>query len=120
LDLIERLHQQPHQFVIAITGGGTSAISELLAIPGASNTLLESMVPYSQESLKQYLGFDPLQAVSQNTARQMAMRAYLRAKKPLQLQQIETEKETIGVLSQHNRITTPRNSASFWINPMTA
>ena len=102
MDLIERLHQQPHQFVIAITGGGTSAISELLAIPGASNTLLESMVPYSQESLKQYLGFDPLQAVSQNTARQMAMRAYLRAKK------LEPHGSVIG-LGSTAAITTNRD-----------
>mgnify|MGYP003689707791 CR=1 FL=1 len=102
MDLIERLHQQPHQFVIAITGGGTSAISELLAIPGASNTLLESLIPYSQESLKDYLGFEPTSAVSQNTARQMAMRAYLRAK------QLDSDGSVIG-LGSTAAITTNRD-----------
>ena len=102
LDLIERLHQQPHQFVIAITGGGTSATSALLAIPGASNTLLESIVPYSSTSLQQYLGFMPAQAVSQITARHMAMRAYLRAR------ELEPDGSVIG-LGSTAAITTNRD-----------
>ncbi|MBV1878043.1 MAG: CinA family protein [Pseudomonadales bacterium] len=65
--------------MLAIAGGGSSAIAKLLDVPGASNTLLESIVPYSTESLTDYLGTEPQQACSASTARNMAMIAFQRA-----------------------------------------
>ena len=40
---------------LVIAGGGTSAISSLLLIPGASNFILEAHIPYSKKSLERYL-----------------------------------------------------------------
>ena len=37
-------------FSVYITGGGTSAISQLFAIPGASRCIMEAIVPYNQGS----------------------------------------------------------------------
>ena len=40
---------------LVITGGGSSTISSLLLIPGASNFILEAHIPYSKKSLERYL-----------------------------------------------------------------
>ncbi|MFT5211242.1 MAG: nicotinamide mononucleotide (NMN) deamidase PncC [Flavobacterium sp.] len=77
---IQLLHQSPHAFVLAVTGGGSSAIAQLLAIPGASNTILQCLVPYSAAALADFLGNTPQSACSLNTARLMAMTAFESAK----------------------------------------
>jgi len=76
---INRLHQHACAFVLAVTGGGSRAISDLLGVSGASNTLLECLVPYSNSSLANFIGTTPKQACSAQTARDMAMKAYERA-----------------------------------------
>ena len=65
--------------VIIVTGGGTSALTSLLSVPGASNTVLEAVVPYSAASLADRLCGEPAQAVSKETSRRMAEVAYRRA-----------------------------------------
>lgn len=65
---------------LAITGGGTTAIGKLLENGGASKWLHEVVVPYSRESMIDYLGFEPEQYCSEETARAMAMQAFLRTK----------------------------------------
>ena len=45
--LIEQIHASGKQFVVAITGGGSGAISALLEVPGGSASVLEAVVPYS-------------------------------------------------------------------------
>jgi nicotinamide mononucleotide (NMN) deamidase PncC len=63
-----------------VTGGGSSAIAQLLAEPGASNTILECIVPYSEAALAKFLGHTPNSSCSSNTARLMAMTAFESAK----------------------------------------
>ncbi len=65
---------------MAVTGGGSQAISQLLEVPGGAQTLLEAVVPYSQAALKNWLGGVPDQACSEPTARAMAMAAWVRAR----------------------------------------
>lgn len=65
--------------VIVVTGGGAQALADLLAVPGASKTVLEALVPYSDRSLKEFLGAVPRQAVSVETASALALTAYQRA-----------------------------------------
>ena len=77
--LIERIHASPRKAVITVTGGGSSALTWLLGVPGASNTVMEAAVPYSAASLSNLLGGEPAQAVSKETARSMAAIAYRRA-----------------------------------------
>ena len=64
--------------VIAATGGGSRAISELLGVPGASATLLEAIVPYAESALTQLLGRSPEQACSPATALALASASWLR------------------------------------------
>lgn len=77
--LIQRLHASPFQGVLAITGGGSGAIAELLQVPGASASVLEAIVPYSEASLAALLGGVPDHACHVETARAMAMAAFRRA-----------------------------------------
>src|SRR5215813_6821106 len=67
------------QAVLAITGGGTGAIADLLRVPGGSRLLLEAIVPYDARALAAYLGATPEQASSGTTAVAMAERARERA-----------------------------------------
>jgi nicotinic acid mononucleotide adenylyltransferase len=78
-ELAAAIHATPTRLVLAITGGGSRAISGLLEVPGASRTLLEAIVPYSEGSLIRWLGGRPDQACSPPTARAMAMAAFCRA-----------------------------------------
>lgn len=75
-DLIKNLKSKNRQLVLAITGGGSSAISELLMCGGASEVILDAQVPYSKEALDNYLGISPDKYNSLTTACQMAATAY--------------------------------------------
>jgi nicotinic acid mononucleotide adenylyltransferase/nicotinamide mononucleotide (NMN) deamidase PncC len=77
--LISRLHASGRKAALAITGGGTGAIAELLRVPGGSRLLIEAQVPYDMQALAMFLGFSPEQACSANTAVAMAQSARARA-----------------------------------------
>jgi nicotinamide mononucleotide (NMN) deamidase PncC len=78
--LIARLHDAPYRYVLAATGGGTTAAGWLLSVPGGSRTVLEIVVPYSEQSLSEFLGRRPASFCSAATARDMASRAWQRAR----------------------------------------
>jgi nicotinamide mononucleotide (NMN) deamidase PncC len=77
--VIEELHVSGRRVVLAITGGGSGAIGELLQVPGGSRMLVEAIVPYDEASLARFLGGAPAQACSEETAAAMARRARERA-----------------------------------------
>jgi nicotinamide mononucleotide (NMN) deamidase PncC len=76
----KNLHDSPWQGVFYLTGGGTSLLSEMLAVGGASRTVLDARIPYAGEALAELLGTQPEQACSEVTARAMAMSAFQRAR----------------------------------------
>lgn len=78
--LIEQLHESPYQIVLAVSGGGSLAISDLLTLPGASSTVLEAVVPYSTAAFDSWLGGRPDSYCSAETARIMAATAWWRAR----------------------------------------
>jgi hypothetical protein len=77
--LISALHASGRKTALAITGGGSGAIAELLRVPGGSRLLIEAQVPYDTEALASFLGFPPTQASSAETAIAMARTARARA-----------------------------------------
>jgi nicotinamide mononucleotide (NMN) deamidase PncC len=79
--LIVAIHAAPTRVVIAVTGGGSQAISRLLEVGGASRTMLEAVVPYSSPALDDFLRAKPEQYCSPHTARAMAMAAFERARR---------------------------------------
>jgi hypothetical protein len=70
--LISALHASGRKAALAITGGGSGAIAELLRVPGGSRLLIEAQVPYDALALETFLGFAPAQACSSDTAIAMA------------------------------------------------
>ncbi len=77
--LVEAIHASGWRAVLAVTGGGSQALAELLSVGGASRTLLEGLVPYSAPALRDLLGAEPERYCSEETARAMAMAAFERA-----------------------------------------
>src|SRR5580692_2909882 len=77
--LISKLHASGRKAALAITGGGSGAIGELLRVPGGSRLLIEAQVPYDAAALATFLGFAPVQACSADTAIAMASSVRARA-----------------------------------------
>ena len=77
--LISALHLSGRKAALAITGGGSGAVGELLRVPGGSRLLIEAQVPYDALALATFLGFAPAQACSSDTAIAMARSARERA-----------------------------------------
>ena len=77
---ISDIHGSGRCAVVAITGGGSSAISRLLEVPGGSRFVLEAVVPYSLAALERWLGGEVDHACNEATARAMAMAAWTRAR----------------------------------------
>lgn len=78
--IVEGIHASGRRCVLAITGGGSGAIADLLRVPGGSRVLLEAIVPYEHDTLVDFLGHEPAQACSPETAIAMARRALARAR----------------------------------------
>lgn len=79
LGLIKQIHDADARSCLIITGGGTSAISALFSVAGASRTVIDAQVPYSRTALDAYVGTQAEQHVSQDEARIMAVKAHNRA-----------------------------------------
>ena len=77
--LISTVHASGRKAALAITGGGSGAIGELLRVPGGSRLLIEAQIPYDALALAAFLGFAPEQACSADTAIAMARSARARA-----------------------------------------
>src|SRR5204863_9262485 len=77
--LISALHRSGRKTALAITGGGSGAVGELLRVPGGSRLLIEGQVPYDELALAAFLGFAPAQASRSDTAIAMAQTARARA-----------------------------------------
>jgi hypothetical protein len=78
--LIAALHRAERQYVLALTGGGSGAAAQLLRVPGGSRTILEIIVPYSEQALADFLGRDVTRHCSAESSRAMAFRARDRAR----------------------------------------
>ena len=76
--LISALHASGRKAALAITGGGSGSVGELLRVPGGSRLLIEAQVPYDERALATFLGFTPAQACSADTAIAMAQSARAR------------------------------------------
>jgi len=79
-DEVEAILASGKQMAIATTGGGSSLLSWLFNHPGASRALLEAQIPYSSSALEAYLEFPGPHPAEVQTAREIANRAYVRAR----------------------------------------
>src|SRR6202790_4814110 len=77
--LISALHASGRKAALAITGGGSGAIGELLRVPGGSRLLIEAQGPYDEQALGAFLVFALAKASSADTEIAMARSARARA-----------------------------------------
>lgn len=90
--LVQRIHDSDTMAVVSVAGAGTAAVTWLLGVAGASRTVLEILIPYASTSLIDFVGSEPSQFVSEETAAAMAKAAYRRA-----LQLRETTAPVVGI-----------------------
>ena len=101
--LIQKIHESKYKITYVSSGGGTNAISSFLKVPGASNTILESYIPYSKKSMNLFLNKKPDHYCSLNTCLSMSANAY---KKCMQIEQGFNTKYLIGVAVTASLATT--------------
>ena len=75
---LEAVHASPVRAVMHVTGGAAQSLGWVMAVPGASRTLLEARVPYAREAMVDLLGKEPAQYVDARCARRLARAAYAR------------------------------------------
>jgi len=68
-----------YQIVFVTTGGGASALSNILTTPGASNIFLEAQIPYNKKTLTEYLNKNVENSCNAITAVNLADIAFKRA-----------------------------------------
>ena len=76
---VEAVLHSGARLVLATTGGGSELVSWLLNHPGASRAIVEAQVPYSEQALAAYLTSAGPHGANEQTARDMAGRAFVRA-----------------------------------------
>ena len=78
-NLIREINSGTYKFYAAITGGGTSFISEYLKISGASKVFLGANVPYSHLSFTNFTKCKVDSHASEEGARKLALASYREA-----------------------------------------
>ena len=78
---IELLNRLAAQVVMIVSGGGTQVIPQLLAQGGASDVILEALVPYAKSAMTEFLGGNPESYCSDSTTRQLAVAGWQRSVK---------------------------------------
>ena len=76
---VETVLHSGTRLALATTGGGSELVSWLLNHPGASRAVVEAQVPYSERALAAYLASAGPHGANEQTARDMAGRAFVRA-----------------------------------------
>jgi len=79
--LVEALAARAVRLVLAAAGGGSGAISHLVSTPGASEVVLEAVVPSARAAVDDLLGGRQETYCSARTARRLAMAAWQRARR---------------------------------------
>lgn len=122
----DAIHASPTQCVLYLAGGASQAVGWLISVPGASNTVLEAVVPYSRMSMIQLLGKIPTQFCSRKTAEEMALAAYNRALKlsrpgfpVLGVGFTGSLASTCPKLGEHRFHLSTRTSDRLWVSTVT-
>ena len=80
-DVQEKLLAGKYDLSVAATGVGAVLLRQLWEVPGASSFLRGFAFPYAGQETADYLGFKPEQYVSEETALELASRAYINARR---------------------------------------
>ena len=78
-NLVFSIQDKSCQIVMAVTGGGTEVIGEMLRYGGGSKVLSEAVIPYSPSSFDSFVKGKPDKYCSITAARDLAMASFQRA-----------------------------------------
>ena len=78
-ETILEINSSDQRLVLIISGAGIQAAKWLLDVPGASKTILEIQIPYSDKAMHELLEYTPTNFVSESTVLDMAKKAYEKA-----------------------------------------
>ncbi|XP_078431486.1 nucleotidylyl transferase superfamily protein isoform X2 [Wolffia australiana] len=124
--VVEAIHASPTQAVLYLTGGASQALGWMLSVPGASDTVLEALVPYSKYSLSQLLGKVPERFASQEVVEKMSTLAYDRALKLSRPGRLVVGVGFSGSLAsvspkkgRHRFVLATRTSNRLWVSNVT-
>ncbi len=81
IEKIAAIHESVNRGFFVVTGGGSGFLAQLLSVPGASNTVLEALIPYSPAATQEFLHQTPEQYCSEPTVRRLAAAAQQNAVK---------------------------------------
>lgn len=74
--LVAAIHGSDTHLVLYLTGGGVAAVTDLLSVAGASRTVLDVRIPYSELALAELIGPRSAGAVSAEVAKELAVLAH--------------------------------------------
>ncbi|MFM1903468.1 MAG: hypothetical protein RLZZ440_1368 [Planctomycetota bacterium] len=97
---VEEVSASGHRLVLFASGGGSAAISHLATTPGASEILLEAVVPYARSAVDELLGGPQEAYCSSRTARRLAVAAWERTRRLLEATGVEADaaaQQAVGV-----------------------
>lgn len=80
-ELATAIHATPHKTVMAFAGAGARALEWLHSVGGSSRTVLTAFDIYTDQSMRDWVGFMPARFTSRRVARAMATRAYHEARR---------------------------------------
>lgn len=77
--MIESIQSSGYKACIVMSGGGISAINEILSHAGASRFVLDAQIPYNQIAFNNYLKQTPDSYCSEDTTKLLSQQAYQNA-----------------------------------------
>jgi hypothetical protein len=76
---VEEILERRRPLAVAVTGGGSRALTWLFNHPGASRSLVDGAIPYHEAAIADYIGLPGPHRVGDETARRLSSRARDRA-----------------------------------------
>lgn len=83
-NLVKQINDSPFKVALAFAGGGQSFAYHFMGFGGASKTIVDIRVPYAREALEEFVGHPVEQFVSEQMAREMAVRSFVTACKSVE------------------------------------
>lgn len=82
IETLQKMGDKAPLLYLIVTGAGAGFQNDIWEVPGVSNFFIGAQMPYDMEETAKVLGFTPAKFVSEETAIDLALTAYLKAWKP--------------------------------------
>ena len=79
IETLQKMGDKAPLLYLIVTGAGAGFQNDIWEVPGVSNFFIGSQMPYDMEETAKVLGFTPIKFVSEETAIDLALTAYLKA-----------------------------------------